>query len=58
MTNCYFGMIKKRAFSIQELRLERNSLTRVPSGTLKEPKTLQRLNLDHNSIGTINRTFF
>ena len=35
----------------QEFRLERNSLTRVPSGALKEPKTLQRLNLEHNNIG-------
>ena len=36
---------------MQEFRLERNSLTRVPSGALKEPKTLQRLNLEHNNIG-------
>jgi hypothetical protein len=30
---------------------------RVPSGTLKEVKTLQRLNLEHNNIGNFTIYF-
>ena len=35
----------------QELRLNHNRLTRMPTGCLKEPRHLQRLYLEHNKIG-------
>ena len=48
----------KRSFPYDELRLTNNAIRHLPSSALDHIKTIKRINLEHNALGSIDPDLF